>query len=112
MSPWALPVVSAVIATALWYLASGATLTKALWSRYPPWLDKWAQCPACFGTWATALVAMILDVGWGWTFFGIGGVACWVLAGLWGTFWVSVLGVRLYQDLLSFHGADESETGP
>lgn len=42
------------------YLIGRATLTKWLWSRYPKWLDEWATCPACSGTWMGALAAVWL----------------------------------------------------
>lgn len=106
---WVLPVVGPVLATTLWYLAGSATLTKAIWSRYPPWLDTWVQCPACFGTWAAALAAMVLNLAYGWTFFGVDGLAGWALTALWGTYWVPLLGVRLYKDLISLHEGDHTE---
>jgi hypothetical protein len=98
-----------VLATTLWYLAGMAQLTRALWSRYPAWLDEWVRCPACFGTWAGAAVALVLDLPMGtapgWTPAGL------VLAGLWATFWVPLLANLHHRSLTYFHppGDDDAQ---
>lgn len=77
-----------IIATSLWYLLSQAVITRWLWSRYPEWLDSWAQCPACSGTWLGAGTSAFL----GQEFLGhpARSLIGLVLAGLWSLFGVSV----------------------
>lgn len=41
----------ALVTTTLYYLGSRAQITRVLWSRYPPWLDRLALCAACSGWW-------------------------------------------------------------
>jgi hypothetical protein len=53
-----------ILSTALYYLGSRAMITQPLWSRYPPGLARFADCPACSGTWYGAGLA----VGLGRTF--------------------------------------------
>ncbi len=38
-----------ILCAAGYYLASQARITQALWSRYPPWIDSYLSCAACFG---------------------------------------------------------------
>lgn len=42
--------VYALLTSAAFYLGSRAVITQSLWSRYPPWLARWADCAACSGT--------------------------------------------------------------
>lgn len=86
-----------VIGTVFWYLFSQAELTRFIWSRYPAWLDSWASCPACSGTWFTSLAALVLD-------FPVLGYAAHtapalVLAGLWGCFFVPLASWLLVMSL-------------
>ena len=48
-----------LLTAALYYLGSRAVITQALWSRYPPRLAAFMDCPYCTGTWYGALVALI-----------------------------------------------------
>lgn len=52
----------AILSTAFWYLGSRAQITRAIWSRYPRWLARWADCPACTGFWYGAAAA--IAIGW------------------------------------------------
>jgi len=40
-----------LVAAALHYLLYWAEVTSWLTSRYPPWMARWAGCPACSGFW-------------------------------------------------------------
>lgn len=94
-------IVIPILATVAWYLAGMAELTRAIWSRYPARLDRWVQCPACFGTWAGAGVALALNL----PVLGFPGrsLPALVLAGLWCTFWVPLCAWALYRALSTFH---------
>lgn len=39
----------ALLTTATYYLLARAMVTRALWSKYPPWLDYYTSCAACSG---------------------------------------------------------------
>ena len=76
-----------LVTTALFYVGSRAEVSRGLWSRYPRWLARWADCAACSGFWyglaataaAWAANAQILPVS---------GPAAWVVgpvAGMIGT---------------------------
>lgn len=41
----------ALVTATLYYLGARALITRWLWSRYPPWLDKLTICAACSGFW-------------------------------------------------------------
>jgi hypothetical protein len=75
------------------YLLARATITSWLWSRYPDWLDRWAMCPACSGTWIG--VACATYFGWvkHWPLAGVAGntVLAVVLAGAWTMFTTPLL---------------------
>ncbi len=86
-----------ILGTVLWYLVSQAEITTFLWSRYPRWFDDWASCPACSGTWFTALVALVLDVPV--LDYAARSWQALVLAGLWGCFWVPVASWVLVKSL-------------
>jgi hypothetical protein len=51
----------AFLTTASHYLGARAVITRAIWSRYPKWLDGFMLCAACAGTWYGFLVGML---GW------------------------------------------------
>jgi hypothetical protein len=40
-----------VLSTAIHYLFGRAEITRFLWIRYPPFLDRLARCAACSGFW-------------------------------------------------------------
>ena len=44
-------VLYALCTSSIFYLGSRAELSRPLWSRYPSWLAKWADCSACSGFW-------------------------------------------------------------
>lgn len=48
-----------LVTTALYYLFGRAQITQWLWSRYPPFLDSLARCPACSGWWLGLLVGVV-----------------------------------------------------
>lgn len=52
----------ALLTPALFYLGSRATITRALWSRYPPRFAAFMDCPACTGFWWGLVLA--LTIGW------------------------------------------------
>lgn len=43
--------VNPLLVAALYYLLARAEITRFLWSKYPPRLDRLAMCPACLGFW-------------------------------------------------------------
>lgn len=43
--------VYSLLTSACYYLGSRATLTRELWSRYPPKLAAFMDCAACTGFW-------------------------------------------------------------
>ena len=49
----------ALLTTAIYYLGARAELTRAIWSRYPKWLDRILSCAACSGTWYGVVVSFI-----------------------------------------------------
>jgi hypothetical protein len=46
-----------VACTVAHYLLARAEITRWLWSRFPPWFDRWASCAACSGTWIGAALS-------------------------------------------------------
>lgn len=40
-----------ILSSALFYLGSRAKITEPVWSSYPAWLAKFADCSACSGFW-------------------------------------------------------------
>jgi hypothetical protein len=50
------------ISAALYYLGSRATITRAIWSRYPDGFDNFMLCAACAGTWFG--FALGASLGW------------------------------------------------
>lgn len=48
-----------LVTTALYYLFARAQITSWLWTRYPPFLDRLAKCPACSGWWLGLVVGII-----------------------------------------------------
>lgn len=50
----------ATLTTALFYLGSRAQITSFLWRRYPTWLARFVDCPACIGFWHGLWVAATL----------------------------------------------------
>lgn len=62
-----------ILAAVLYYLGAQAQLSYSLWSRYPSWLDAWAQCPACSGAWYGAIIALVFGQIFHWPFAGLAG---------------------------------------
>jgi hypothetical protein len=111
LKDFALPLVGPVLSVVAWYLAGSAKITKPLWSRYPPWLDAWALCPACSGTWYGFASAALLGLA-GWSFFGIVGPLAWVLGALWSTFFTPILARRMYEDLIALAPGERPKETP
>lgn len=59
------------LSTALYILGSRAKITSWLWSRYPPWIEYWALCPACSGFWYGVLLAMVVGMPLEMPFLGL-----------------------------------------
>lgn len=82
-----------VVSTFLFYLGGHATITQWLWSRYPAWLEAWAMCPACCGTWHG--VGLGAFFGWwlGLSLFGLPPhhLVTWLVTGAWCAFWTPLL---------------------
>jgi hypothetical protein len=53
----------AMLTSAAFYLGSRAAITRWLWGSYPPWLARFMDCSACFGTWAGLGFGMLLSWG-------------------------------------------------
>ena len=104
-----------IIAASLYYVFAWAALTEAIWSRYPKKFGHFMLCPACSGSWWTALVAAAFGFGFNWSFcllpgrslLGIVGV---FLAGLWGTYWVPRLAAKQLESLTYISGLIPEET--
>lgn len=93
------------LAATTWYLGAAAEVTAPLWRRYPPWLDRWATCAACSGTWYTAGWALALRHLRGWSFFGLQDPLGIVLVALVGTWVVPILAAIHVKALRAIHGA-------
>ena len=48
-----------LITIALFFGGSRAVITRFIWSRYPPTLDRFMDCPMCSGAWYGALVSIV-----------------------------------------------------
>lgn len=51
------PLLYALLSTAFYYLGSRAEITRFVWSRYPPSLASFMDCPACTGFWWGFIIA-------------------------------------------------------
>lgn len=65
-------VIYPVLSASLYMLGSRDLITRWLWSKYPPGVDKFMTCAACSGTWYGAALA-ILGAGFNWPFLGLPG---------------------------------------
>lgn len=52
-------IIYALLTSAMFYLGSRALITKWVWSRYPKWLARWADCSACSGAWYGLAVGIL-----------------------------------------------------
>lgn len=84
MSPFAVPVLYALLTGCFYYLGARAKITQWLWSRYPKWLDNFMMCSACSGFWYG------LGVG-----FGLGWWRELPFLGLPGRLWVTPIVIAL-----------------
>lgn len=91
-----------VLSTVTWYLLSAATLTSFIWSRYPPWLERFMICPACSGTWYGAGWSAVFYYVHGWKLFGLGAPWTIVYGSLWSMFFVPLLAWVFYRALSLF----------
>jgi len=99
-----------ILCVTLYYLFARAEITRFLWKRYPKWIDHWALCPACSGTWYGAAVAGFFGWYLDWPFLGLPG-RFWltpIVVGLCSTFWTPVVGNWHTNAMLRLAGADES----
>lgn len=79
-----------LLTVALFHLGARAVITQPIWSRFPDWLYKLAQCSACAGTWygfMCADVGLVLGVPF------LGSTAWWTIpiAGLCGMVWTPII---------------------
>lgn len=44
-------IILAILSAVLHWIFTRAEITRPLWSKLPPFLDKLARCPACSGYW-------------------------------------------------------------
>jgi len=61
-------ILTLVLVAVGYYLLARAKLTRPLWLRYPAWLDAWATCAACSGTWIGAGTVYATGKTLGWSF--------------------------------------------
>ena len=55
-------IIYSLLSTAMYYLGSRAIITRRLWLAYPPAVARFADCPACIGTWYG--LGLSMSVGW------------------------------------------------
>lgn len=66
-------VLYALLTTSMFYLGARAIITSWLWSRYPKFIAKWADCSTCSGFWYGALIGYIGGYGFGLPFLSLPG---------------------------------------
>lgn len=49
-----------ILSTGFYYLGSRAVITSWLWSRYPPSIAAFMDCPACSGFWYGLMIGLLL----------------------------------------------------
>lgn len=59
-----------MLTTAAYYLLARAEITRFLWSRYSPRVDRFMACAACTGFWY-GLVVSCLGWAWQWEMLGL-----------------------------------------
>lgn len=60
----------ASLTSALFYLGSRALLTAFLWTRYPPKLARFFDCPSCTGFWWGVIATIVVPPPWyTWPFY-------------------------------------------
>ncbi len=60
-----------LLTAAMFYLGSRATITKAIWSRYPPAIASWADCSACSSFWYGLVLALTVGRHYALSFLGL-----------------------------------------
>ena len=99
------------LSTALYYLASRAKLTHALWSRYPKWLEYWTICAACsgfaYGVGLGALGGRVLELD----FLGLSGTAWYtpLAVGLCTMVWTPILARHMVEGWMVLLTTDDDE---
>ena len=88
-----------IVSTALWYSLGMALISRPLWSRYPAWLDAWATCPACSGTWYAAAAYAVLWRCTNGEILGVGGIGGIFVAGAAGMVLTPLLAALLIRAL-------------
>lgn len=101
------------ISTALYYLASRAKLTHALWSRYPKWLEYWVLCAACLGFWLGVVLGAlgrVLELD----FLSLAGDAWYtpVVVGLCTMVWTPILARHMVEGWMVLLTTDDDEEPP
>lgn len=102
-----------LLCVALYYLMARATLTEALWSRYPAWLDRLTSCAACSGFWYGLGCA---GLGW-WQGWSVGGLPARdpvtvALVGLCSIVWTPLLAALHIRALERLSAPTSSEAAP
>jgi len=99
------------LSTALYYLGSKAQITRAIWSRYPDWLDNFMLCSACFGTWAGFALGAAFGLWQHLPLLGLPGghPATVVAAGLCTMVWTPVFADRMAGALERMHKRNYAE---
>lgn len=87
-----------IVSTAAYMLGARDLITRWIWSRYPKFLEKWALCAACSGTW--------YGLGLG----ALGYYERWPFLGLPGDSVITVLAVSAYAKTLTPILADKHIT--
>jgi hypothetical protein len=113
-----------LLTAALYYLLARAEISRFLWSRYPPALDRFMACAACTGFWY-GLGAALLGRYYNLPFMALpsDGVHTIFIVGLCSTIWTPVvswlhlvaldrLGAPMYEDPLEAANTDAIETKP
>ncbi len=90
--------IAPLLTTALYHLGARAMITQPLWSRYPAWLDKVAQCAACSGFWYGVLIA-VLGAVFNISFLGMTGWGMIPIVGLCSLVWTPLLAAKQEQAL-------------
>jgi hypothetical protein len=83
----------AMLTGAAYYLAARAQITRAIWRRYPNWLDKFMACAACSGFWYGVIAALTVGRHFSFEFLGIDAAspAMPVVVGLCSIIWTPVV---------------------
>lgn len=93
------PLLYAMLCATAYYLGARAVITEPLWSRYPAWLEHWARCAACSGTWYGIVLGFAIGRTFDLPFLGLDGrhPATPFIIGLCATWWTPIAAwVQIY----------------